>query len=277
MGMKSVKEDEIFDIIEKSSRIQTLIKQIVGQDNTSSNIDVGKYTVQISELKLQLSQTNDKLEQYKSFYNQASLKLREYDALNNKVNSLEEKDRKNIAVIQENKSYIEKLETEISSLRNDIAESNEKLNEAQNKIDNLKGQFEVPLKYFELYKEISYSVRDGLENVISDDNVISFIISCSSESNLSSIWEYLKELSNNENDDFKNLSAIFDYFFDKYNESLPDPKYVRDDVEIGDDMDEEDYDRSFDSSTSGTIKKVVLLGYKSCNTGKIIHKSIVKA
>ena len=145
-------------------------------------------------------------------------------------------------------------------------------------MQGLKKQFETPMKYLELYRSLSSSVRSGLENVIMDCNEITFIASCSKESSLSSIWEYIKEISeDSDSGDFKALNLIFDYFFEVFNVSLPEPKYERDDVEIGDELDDEYYDRCCGSSTSGEITEIILKGYRSRNTGKIIHKSLVKA
>lgn len=177
-----------------------------------------------------------------------------------------------------NGSEIEHLESTVDNLRKEKDALSAELQSTNEMMQGLKKQFETPMKYLELYRSLSSSVRSGLENVIMDCNEITFIASCSNESSLSSIWEYIKEISeDSDSRDFKVLNLIFDYFFEVFNASLPEPKYERDDVEIGDELDDEYYDRCCGSSTSGEITEIILKGYRSRNTGKIIHKSLVKA
>lgn len=287
--MGKVKEKEIqliYDAICESADIQKLIKRIANEINTSDSInssndssrEVEMLRSQLSNTQLQLKQATDKLEQYKEFYSQAKPKLEKYTNLEGEVDDLRKKERKYISEIEKSKSEIKRIEDVINALNSENESLSFELKSATKTIQELKKQFEPPVKYLELYRSLSYSVRSGLENVIIDTNEITFIASCSNDSNLSSIWEYMKEISDEtESKDFKALNLIFDYFFDVFNDSLPEPKYKRDDVEIGDDLDDDYYDRAYGSSTSGEITKIILRGYKSRNTGKIIHKSLVKA
>lgn len=287
--MGKVKEKEIqliYDAICESADIQKLIKRIANASNTSDSInssndssrEVEILRSQLSNTQLQLKQATDKLEQYKEFYSQAKPKLEKYTNLEGEVDDLRKKERKYISEIEKSKSEIKRIEDVINALNSENESLSSELKSTTKTIQELKKQFETPVKYLELYRSLSYSVRSGLENVIIDTNEITFIASCSNDSNLSSIWEYMKEISDEtESKDFKALNLIFDYFFDVFNDSLPEPKYKRDDVEIGDDLDDDYYDRAYGSSTSGEITKIILRGYKSRNTGKIIHKSLVKA
>lgn len=286
--MRKVKETEIqyiYDIIAESSKIQNLIKQIVKENNSDHSIAVTNDTSREVEMlrsnlentQLQLKQTTDKLEQYKDFYNQAKPKLEKYIFLENEAADLQKREKQYVLEIEKNKSEIKQLENDINSMKNENENLSSELNSANKCIQQLQKQFETPVKYLKLYRSLSYTVRSGLENVIKDSNEITFIVSCSNENNLSSIWEYIKEISDNtESKDFITLNLIFDYFFDVFNESLPFPKYKRDDVETGDILDDDYHDRAYGSSTSGEITKIILKGYTSINTKQIIHKSLVK-
>lgn len=266
----------VYDAISESKEIQELIIKIVNQNAITSHTGLtdtkeeNNLRSQISQLQSQLQQANENLAQYKDLYNRAKTKIDDYDYQKSKVSELE-------AELQKKQSKISKLENAIEELNQEKSELSANLKSVDGIINSLKKKFETPAKYLEMYRSLSYAVRSGLENVVSDKNEITFIISCSNEHNLLSVWEYAKGISNDyDGSDFRTLSLIFDYFFDVFNESLPKPKYERDDVEAGDCFDDDLHDRCFGSATSGDITKVILRGYKSKNTGKIICKSVVK-
>lgn len=275
----------IYGLISESPEIQDLIIRIVKNDLSASVTNRNDDSQKIKELKsnLELSEAklreaNEALKQYKDHYYRLKPKADKYDILLNEIDTLKKDVEKYRSDCQSYLSEIRSLEQNIDSLKRDKAKLSNELMSAKETVQTLKKQFEGPAKYFEMYKTLSVSVRRGLENVINDRDQIAFIVSCSCEKNLSSIWEYIKEISaDTDSNDFKVLSSIFDYFFDVYNASLSEPKYKRDDVKIGDDLDDDYHDRCSGSATSGEIKKIVLKGYRSVNTGKIIHKSLVKA
>ena len=244
----------------------------------SLKTEVGNLRNEKDILSVELQSTKEELEKYKNFYRQAQPKLERYRSLEDEVADLHRREQNYVSRLEENGSEIEHLESTVDNLRKEKDALSAELQSTNEMMQGLKKQFETPMKYLELYCSLSSSVRSGLENVIMDCNEITFIASCSNESSLSSIWEYIKEISeDSDSRDFKTLNLIFDYFFEVFNASLPEPKYERDDVEIGDELDDEYYDRCCGSSTSGDITEIILKGYRSRNTGKIIHKSLVKA
>lgn len=276
--------DNVYNAISESPKIQELIRNIASANSksyTGQMIDrsneVKDLRNQLSKVEIQLRDSNENLKIYKEFYDRSKFKVDKYNDLAKKIDLQKNDFEKCEVELTKKEKEIEKLKCNISSLENEKNNLSNELESANKTIEILKKKFETPITYFKLYQGLSDSVKSGLENVISDKSEIAFIVSCSSEENLSFIWEYIKDISNNiESKDFIVLNDIFDYFFDVFNESLPEARYKRDDVEIGEDFDEDIYDRCSGSSTSGEITKVVLKGYKSRNTGKIIHKSLVK-
>lgn len=276
-----VKEKDVryfVEIMKQSSEIQELIRHIAAGGDVPSiprtsdgESETERLHAQISGLKKQLEQADGQLKKFQELYRQAKSQLDRYAGLQGELaGKKSELEQKESEIVQLNDS-IRTLEAKKAQLSSD-------LNDAKKEANSLKSRFELPAKYFELYRKLSGTLRAGLENVICDKNEITFIVSCSNENNLSSIWEYAKDISNDpENEEFKILVQIFDYFFDRFNESLPEPKYTKDDVEIGDYLDEDKYDRCCGSATSGDITEIILRGYQSRNTGRMIHKSIVKA
>lgn len=283
-----VKEKDVkyfLEIMTQSSAVQKLIRHIAAGDDvpsipcpSDSESETEHLRVQISGLKTQLERANGQLENFQEFYHQAKPKLDRYAELQTSVTSLQGELAGKKSELEQKESEIGQLNDSVSTLEAEKAQLSSELKRAKEEANLLKSRFELPAKYFELYRNLSGTLRAGLENVICDKNEIAFIVSCSNENNLSSIWEYAKDISNDpENEEFKILVQIFDYFFDRFNESLPEPKYIRDDVEIGDYLDEDKYDRCYGSATSGDITEIILRGYQSRNTGRMIHKSIVKA
>lgn len=237
---------KLYDAISKSPEIQDLIRKVV-------NVNTQGYPEELEE------------------------KVKKFDALVEECKLYKNSIKNYQSEIARKDAEIERLKNEIFGLDREKQDLRQELDLEKEKVGELKRRFESPIKYFELYRELSDSVKDGLENVINSENEMAFIVSCSNEENLSSIWEYIKELSSDrKNKEFEVLTLIFDYFFEIFNESLPEVKYKRDNVEIGDDFDDDDYDRCSGSATSGTITKIILRGYKLKNTGKIVHKSLVK-
>ena len=287
--MSRIKEKDIqyvYDVLLESPEIQNLIRKIANGNmpihpasvKNDDCIEEANLRSRLSNVPLQLKETTEELEKYKNFYRQAQPKLERYRSLEDEVADLHRREQNYVSRLEENGSEIEHLESTVDNLRKEKDALSAELQSTNEMMQGLKKQFETPMKYLELYRSLSSSVRSGLENVIMDCNEITFIASCSNESSLSSIWEYIKEISeDSDSRDFKTLNLIFDYFFEVFNASSPEPKYERDDVEIGDELDDEYYDRCCGSSTSGDITEIILKGYRSRNTGKIIHKSLVKA
>lgn len=266
------------EVIKQSLEVQELIRHIAAGGDVPSiprasdgESETERLHAQISGLKTQLEQADGQLKKFQEFYRQAKSQLDRYAGLQGELAGKKSE-------LEQKKSEIVQLNDSIRTLEAEKVQLSSELKRAKEEANSLKSRFELPAKYFELYRKLSGTLRAGLENVICDKNEITFIVSCSNENNLSSIWEYAKDISNDpENEEFKILVQIFDYFFDRFNESLPEPKYTRDDVEIGDYLDEDKYDRCCGSATSGDITEIILRGYQSRNTGRTIHKSIVKA
>ena len=310
MGLK---EKELLELIEDSSAVQRAIFNVVEKyrktSSTNESIDscyggaspssrvgfwdkrkIETLETQINELRKKYNQaieehekTKEELQKYKSAYAQLKPK---YDLLENEKQSMvddirhAEDERDNFkSKFQKLQGKNDTLNEEVVKLRESEQELLQSLRSAEKTINDIKEKFEIPTSYLNLYRKLSESSRDSLYNVVSDANEVTFIASCTVEENLKAIWDYTKDIADDDNysEDVDILKQIFDYFFDVYNKSLSEPKYERDNVEIGDYLDDEYYDRGSGSATSGSITEIVILGYKSRNTGRIICKSVVKA
>lgn len=277
--MGKIKEDDLFDAINESDKIKNLIRKIANASSMtpneysahrsegdtkeidSLNSQIGQLQSKLHQADIQLRQTKSQLEIYKKTVDDLQAKVDKYQL------ELQEKSEKNF-----------ELENEIGICRNDKLQLSSELNSITGKYEKLKQQFQEPLFYYDKYQSLSFSTRSGLENIVCVKNEITFIASCANEDSLSALWQYAKEISGRMDckDDFEALCQIFDWFFELYNGSLPNRKYVRESVEVGDDFDDEYHDRCHGSATSGEIKEILLRGYKTANTGRVVQKSLVR-
>ena len=229
-----------------------------------------------------LNQYQIKYQKEKELTEQLQRDIRSKDNTINKLQyDIKSKDN-NIEKLQEDvrarENKINQLEKELESKRLEYRMLQKDYEDVKRELASYQNDFLVAMEKYKSYQEVSNTTREGLSNVICEKNVIDFIISCANIDNLGRIWKYTKEILSDYNraKDVEILKEIFDYFFKVYNESLPEPTYERDDVDVGDDFDDEYQSRSRESASSGTIKKILLRGYSSINTGNVICKSVVQ-
>lgn len=280
-----IKEKDLLELLNESSAVQRAIRNICkANDDMTAYTDRNSmlYKEKIQEITAKLNQTADELQKYKTYSEQLQQRNNLYEQENSKlrktIHCLEVELQNTKSLLQSSLSERQVLEKDIANLSTVKQNLTAELNIAAKSLQDFKRQFKQPVEYLDMYHALSVPTRDGLSDVICDRNEILFIASCTNADNLKKMWEYTKEITG---DDYKQndvdiLKKIFDYFFEIFNHSLPEPIYERDPVEIGDEYDEDEYVRSRDSATSGRITKIVLRGYRSINTGYTICKSVVR-
>ena len=280
-----IKEKDLLELLNESSAVQRAIRNICkANDDMTAYTDRNSmlYKEKIQEITAKLNQTADELQKYKTYSEQLQQRNNLYEQENSKlrktIHCLEVELQNTKSLLQSSLSERQVLEKDITNLSTVKQNLTAELNIAAKSLQDFKRQFKQPVEYLDMYHALSVPTRDGLSDVICDRNEILFIASCTNADNLKKMWEYTKEITG---DDYKQndvdiLKKIFDYFFEIFNQSLPEPIYERDPVEIGDEYDEDEYVRSRDSATSGSITKIVLRGYRSINTGYTICKSVVR-
>ena len=260
MGL-GLKERDLLELLQTSSEVQRVIRNIVSTMPDFQKNKISPLEEKIKDLQYQLNSKNTQLQKIQRDYSDMQQKNQMLQ------NDISEKQQSLQKLSDDNR----KLHEQISDLQND-------LNESSKKINILKNVFGEPVRYLNLYKSLSESTKTSLYNVVNDHDTVSFIVSCTTEDNLKAIWDYTREIIDlpKYSEDADILKQIFDYFFRIFNDSLPEAVYIRDVIEEGTDFDDEYYDRASGSATYGSVQSVLLLGYQSRNTGKIIRKSLVK-
>ena len=146
-------------------------------------------------------------------------------------------------------------------------------------VENMEKKFCKPIEYLFLLNKLSEKVQTDISSIINITNEITFIVSCSNESIIIDLWRYMESISEDKvyHNDLCILKLIFDYFFDIYIKSNPDPLYIRTVDSTGDYFDEEKHYSGENNENSGIITEIILQGLKNAKTDEIVCKSVVKA
>ncbi len=180
---------------------------------------------------------------------------------------------------EEQQEKIKSLEETCRTLQETLTAKENELKRYEESLHDWQENFNELMTYWRMYEELSDSTKDGLKNVVRADNPVLFLVSCTAESSIQSIWSYLRDIvaDPERQEDASRLSDIFDYSFRIFNSAGYRPKYERDSVESGQPLDDQYHSRTADSAVSGPIQKVYLQGYRTINTKRIVGKSLVKA
>lgn len=246
---------------------------------------------------LSINTNNEEVEKYKRKYKEYKKK---YDELNEKsqniekqvkdiikkntvkVLSLEEENNnlcKNLEKIKiEQKNVIDDLNeknNEIKVLRKNIESIEDEKNTIKKDVENFRRSYADIEKYYGLYLKLSDKLKSELKNILNCENAQLFIAWGTQWANITALFETISYNFNNySKDDLDKIIAVFDYFFDLYKNV--NNAYERLETKIGEKYDYEYHVKIGESSSSETIKEVVLLGYKRISDGKIMQKSFVR-
>lgn len=258
----------------ENSQLEVLIKEkndikLKYEEKLNLTKDLENENNTLKEKNKKLKNENDLFkERIKNLEKEISdLKEREKD-LRNKLDILN-KEKLNLS--NRNKDLEDKLENKISE--NEIL--NKEDLKLKKRIEKLKS-FEKWTNIYEKYKSLSGEVRNSLSGIFKGDDIPTFIYCGLQENNINNLWEYMKSLALNGEEEVCLLSEIFFNFFDAYNLIYENPLYQKQNVQIGDEFDDELYIRTSGSNPAGNIKKIILEGYILKSNKKIIKKSIVE-
>lgn len=197
--------------------------------------------------------------------------LRQHRDLKNKVdNQRDELERK--------QNSLQKAQEKISQLGIELAEKNTQLDEKANQLA------EFAEKYFELeqaftaYKNLSDETKFALEGIFGEGNSpTNFLAGALQEGHLESLFDYVATTLNSGNNprEIEILLKLFDFCFEATNTGRRDKIYSRLDVTAGDDFASAEMRKTSNSPQSGTVQKILLVGYKYIRTNKVIRPSLV--
>lgn len=219
----------------------------------SLNAKNKKLTGKNSELSKQLKKCNSEKKEY-----------------TDKVNRL----TKEIAAYREN---FKSIENENRILKDNISKCNQKFDNLNTKFSDLQTKFKSIYRIYDMFNSLPSETIKVLRGIFKKECLESFIACGVQQSNLNSLWEYMKsEVMSNRFEHIQKLSEIHGYFFELLNQTDDEPRYRWQNVNVGECFDVEKYTRAKDGKAAGNISQIYLIGYESVITGKVIKKSIVK-
>lgn len=238
-----------------------------------SELDNAQEKLQIAEIKI------DKLEKNKTrLENEIDNKTSEITDLLRQNADLASKVDNQRAELERRQISLQWAQGKVSLLERELAENNSKLDALINKL----AAFEE--KYFELeqaftaYKNLSDETKFELEGIFGETNSpINFLMGALQNGHLDSLFDYVATTLNRGNNpcEIEILLKLFDFCFEAVNSGRREKIYSRLDVKAGDDFTSAEMRKTSSSSQSGSVKKILLVGYKFIRTNKVIKPSLV--
>lgn len=196
--------------------------------------------------------------------------------LKNEKETCQNKDER----INELASTINEKNREIESTNSKINELQQKLVKIQNDYNSLNDYYkslnidDTLLVAFNEFSSLKEKTKTSLEALFPKTSFLGFISAGLRLSNITSLWEMAKRnIFNNNLDDIDKINTIFNLLMSIYNDGSKEVQFQIISPEIG---------SKYDSSTSaikemkssGTVKEVLLVGYKNVKDGNI-HKAVI--
>lgn len=150
-----------------------------------------------------------------------------------------------------------------------------------NKYKKLNKKYEMIDYYYNLYLSFSESEHKKLGRILSGESPEQFLAWGTQWDNIRALWTEISFwLDEYPKDTVDKLIQIFDYFFGIYyenNQKDGTKKYIRQEVEAGDEFDDFLYTRK-DGAVAGKITEVLLYGYGETDGEEFIlkEKSVVR-
>lgn len=178
-------------------------------------------------------------------------------------------------------------QTQITQLNNDVESKNAEQNELLKQLEKLHEDYnaindhykalnidETLLVAFEEFLSLTDKTKASIEALFPQSTFLGFVSAGLRLSNISALWEMAKRnIFNDKLDDIDRINKIFCLLLSVYNEGSKNQQFQIISPEVG---------SKYDSSTcaikeiksSGTVKEVLLVGYKNIKDGNI-HKAVI--
>ena len=184
--------------------------------------------------------------------------------------------------ISEKENNVAALKREVASAQATREQADKKLQEQlqinhdmEQRLNRYRDYFEDDLRIQNAYVDFSDSTKSSLSGIFKDTSIKGLIACGIQEGNISNLWDYVKnEVVHGNNPDESHLVALFEMLFSRF--ALAYPMYQLEASLEGKEFDNQEHIKHQSSSaSSGTIKKVLLPGYRNTKTGKVVKQSVV--
>jgi len=236
----------------------------------------------ISELEFKVKQLEEGMklfekltESYDALMSKFKKTEENNEKLKSKSESLEEKVDKykneNETFLQDNR----KMKESEDSYRDKLVKSVEEGRELKERLKGYENQFADMIEVHKKYLQLTTRSKESLSGIFKDESLMGFVACGIQESNIESLWDYIKdEIKEEKYEGVNELKEILEYLFNLY--QLSNPKYGWQEVEAGVNFDTDEHIRHSSGKVSGEVAEVMLKGYENKKNGRIIRKSLVK-
>ena len=285
---------------DKQYQITQLNKDISNEKANSSKLssDIGMFKAQIESLKRELStekqnntdkqyqitQLNKDISNEKANSSKLSSDIGMFKAqienLNSQLSTEKETCHNKNEEINKLSSVINEKNKEIESTNSKRTELQQELEKLQNNYNSLNNYYkslnidDTLLVAFNEFSSLKEKTKASLAALFPQTSFLGFISAGLRLSNITSLWEMAKRnIFNNNLDDIDKINTIFNLLMSIYNDGSKEVQFQIISPEIG-----SKYDSSNSAikemKSSGTVKEVLLVGYKNVKDGNI-HKAVI--
>lgn len=280
-------DDDMSSIIEKLKRFFTAKENTISEQSNKINA-LNASCAQAKQTNIEYQQ---QIQSWKNDYNQICASNQDYQ---NRIQDLKEEYRQAQQQNNDYKDQVKKLnnicnqineenrryEREVNKLnqeQNDLLQTNSKLKHDLSDINNKMSEILVIDDLFAKYKECT-KLRESLKGMVMDSDILAFIASFSSLSDLDNIWDFVNNNKNKlDNNEVNLLAQIFTVFIEFQNKKFQDRKYSILQANIGDNfMPTQQISTSL--NTSGKVTENYFPGYGTVevDNGEYVIKRIKK-
>ena len=217
---------------------------------------------------------------------------------NNKTqleNELDNKSSEIHELLNQNSSMqneIENLHEELERRENSLAQAKNRIEKLSDALEEKKSQLAEKIallekyaeNYSELeraynsYKNLSDKTKFALEGIFGEESSpTDFLSGVLQDGHLESLFDYVATAINNhaEQSEIEILRELFEFAFNAVNGGRSEKIFARLEISEGDNFDGETMRKTSDSSQSGAVKNILLVGYKYIRTDKVVKPSLV--
>lgn len=169
---------------------------------------------------------------------------------------------------------LQQAQENISRLEKNLAEKSSRLEETTAKL----ARYSDLGNAFDAYKNLSDQTKFALEGVFgAGDDPTSFLAGALQDGHLESLFDYIATTLNSHANpsEVETLLALFDFSFAAVNSGRREKIFARLNVNDGDEFNAATMRKTSDSPQSGSVKKILLIGYKYIRTNKTVRPSLV--
>lgn len=180
--------------------------------------------------------------------------------------------------IDSQQEELRRRKEKISQLLDALEEKKSQLAEKTSLLERFTENYSDLERAYNAYKNLSDKTKFALEGIFGVENSpTSFLAGALQDGHLESLFDYIATAINNgaDNSEVEILREIFDFAFDAVNGGRQEKIFARLEISEGDDFDASTMRKTSDSSQSGTVKNILLVGFKYIRTDKIVKPSLV--